>query len=170
MSILLKEKIAKHRNGRYIGLYKCDCGNEYTAVQTKFNSGHNKDCGCRINAKNKKASPEVLRLKQIRKGMLQRCYNEKAEHYDCYGGRGITVCKEWVNDKDTFIKWALSNGYKIDLNEKGINKLSIDRIDNNKGYYSSNCRWVDKSTQMKNRRPYRVGKPKLTIESFDWVI
>jgi len=169
MSLLLKTRVDK-KHGKYINLYKCDCGNMYTAIGSKFKQGRNQDCGCRINAKNKKATKEVLRLKNIWKGMQTRCYNINAEHYMDYGGRGITICDEWKSNKNMFIDWALKNGYKIDLDEKGINKLSIDRIDNNRGYRPENCRWVSKSIQMKNRRRFPVGKPKVTMESFDYCI
>jgi len=72
-----------------------------------------------------------------------RCSNSKYRDYHCYGGRGISVCKEWM----TFIPfkdWALSNGYK-----RG---LEIDRIDNDGNYESNNCRWVTRRQNSMNRR------------------
>lgn len=75
--------------------------------------------------------------------MLQRCENPKNKRYQAYGGRGITVCKEWHNTEN-FIQWALRNGYSDDL--------SIDRIDNDKGYCPSNCQWTTNKTQANNRR------------------
>lgn len=60
-----------------------------------------------------------------------------------YIGRGITMCEEW-NDWNAFKSWAISNGYS--------DTLSIDRIDNNKGYCPQNCRWVDAKTQGENKR------------------
>jgi hypothetical protein len=76
--------------------------------------------------------------------MLKRCYNEKASNYERYGGRGIKMCNKWHNDFLAFQKWALSHGYN--------DGLSIDRINPNDNYCPENCRWVDATTQTRNRR------------------
>ena len=73
--------------------------------------------------------------------MRERCTNPNNKSYHRYGGRGITVCEEW-NDFSLFRKWAIENGYKA--------KLTIDRINNEKGYMPGNCRWVDHKTQNRN--------------------
>lgn len=77
--------------------------------------------------------------------MHYRCENENHSEYKDYGGRGITVCKEWAMDNaQAFISWALENGWK-----KG---LEIDRIDNDKGYSPDNCRFVTRSENCRNKR------------------
>ncbi len=73
-----------------------------------------------------------------------RCYNESVAQYNDWGGRGIKVCYEWLNNRKRFMSWALSNGYE--------NGLQIDRIDNDKGYSPNNCRWVTRQENCKNRR------------------
>ena len=80
--------------------------------------------------------------------MKQRCTNQSCKTYHRYGGRGITVCDEWLNDFHAFEKWAKTHGYQKDL--------TIDRIDNEKGYCPENCRWVTWEVQQNNRRTNRI--------------
>lgn len=74
--------------------------------------------------------------------MRQRCTNPRSKQYHNYGGRGIFVCKEWINSYSTFL---------ADMGEKP-NGLSIDRRDNNKGYDMNNCRWATAKEQRENQR------------------
>jgi len=75
--------------------------------------------------------------------MTQRCWDKNAISYPRYGGRGITVCKSWRNF-DNFAKWALENGFD--------ENLDLDRIDNSKGYYPENCRFITHTENMRNTR------------------
>lgn len=90
------------------------------------------------------------RIYKIWLGMKARCNNPNDKDYNSYGGRGITVCAEWNDNPQTFIEWALANGY--------ADSLTIDRIDVNKGYSPDNCRWADAVTQMRNRRVEKSNK------------
>lgn len=71
--------------------------------------------------------------------MKDRCNNPNCRVFNDYGGRGIKVCEEWLDDFSAFQKWALANGYK--------EGSTIDRKDNDKGYSPDNCRWTDRKVQ-----------------------
>jgi len=73
-----------------------------------------------------------------------KCYRENHQDFKYYGLRGITVCRAWLEDSKTFNEWAVNNGFREDL--------TLDRINNNKGYSPENCRWVEMSVQSRNKR------------------
>lgn len=98
------------------------------------------------------------RLYTTWKGMKRRCNSKNDEKYYCYGGRGIKVCKEWLNDFSVFRYWAMNNGYSDDL--------TIDRINVNGNYEPSNCRWADMETQMNNMTTNRI----LTYKGEDYTM
>lgn len=77
------------------------------------------------------------------RNMRTRCYNSNAKDFKNYGGRGITMCRAWLENKQVFFVWALLNGYK--------DGLQIDRIDNNGNYEPCNCRFVTSKENMQNR-------------------
>lgn len=77
------------------------------------------------------------------KSMKQRCQNPNCSAYHNYGARGISVCDDWQSF-ETFCEWALSSGY-----EPG---LDLDRIDNDRDYTPSNCRWIKRKDNINNRR------------------
>jgi len=76
--------------------------------------------------------------------MKSRCFNTKTKSYMDYGGRGITVCKEWNESFESFKCWALENGYDA--------KLELDRTNNDGSYGPTNCRFVTGLENLKNRR------------------
>lgn len=86
---------------------------------------------------------ERKRLKSIYNGMRLRCYNENNVNYKYYGGKGVTICDEWLLSFENFFDWATNNGY----NEN----LTIDRIDSEKEYSPDNCKWSTKKEQAYNR-------------------
>lgn len=111
-------------------------------------SGHTKSCGCfNRDAAGERGTTHGLykhRLYAIWGSMKSRCLNQKKHNYHHYGGRGITVCPEWLDDAAVFIEWAEANG--------AAPGLQIDRIDNDGGYSPDNCRFVTPKENMNNRR------------------
>lgn len=134
----------------------CDCGNETVVAADHLKNSHTKSCGClnieRARKKNYKNGLSCTKLYYTYKNICNRCNRPANEMYHLYGGRGITVCDEWLgkNGFVNFAKWALENGY-----EEG---LTIDRIDNDKGYSPDNCRWVDRFVQANNKSNNRYVK------------
>lgn len=129
---------------------KCDCGNEVVVIGRNLKNGNTKSCGCIAKEINKncdlfkKHGYSGTKLYAVWKGIIQRCFNKNNKEYKNYGGRGITICREWKNDFVNFYDWAISNGYE--------EKLTIDRINVNGNYEPSNCRWATTKTQSRNRR------------------
>lgn len=84
------------------------------------------------------------RIYEIYTQMKRRCYDIKNKDYHRYGERGIYICSEWLNSYDLFYLWSMENGYD--------DSKSIDRIDPNKEYAPSNCRWATSKEQSRNKR------------------
>lgn len=128
-------------------LCKCDCGNETIVRLEYLRSGHTKSCGClrtdEIVSLNKTHGQCNTKLYRLWSSMLRRCQTKSDSNYPNYGARGIEVCNEW-QDFEFFYDWSMANGYK-----KG---LSIERIDVNGNYEPSNCEWIPRPLQARNKR------------------
>lgn len=149
------------RQGLAAWLCRCDCGRECVVEGAMLRKGNTKSCGCLHSEAARERwtthGQSDSRLNSIWQAMKQRCYNSSNKNYNRYGGRGITVCDEWLNDFKAFYIWAMANGY--DENAP-YGQCTIDRIDNDKGYNPENCRWVDMKTQNNNKSNTKKEKKK----------
>lgn len=126
---------------------KCDCGNEIITETHRLVTGKTRSCGClKQEGNNRRHGKCYSRLNRIYRKMKQRCFNINNPRYSDYGGRGITVCEEWLGENgfENFYEWSMNNGYQDDL--------SIDRLDNDGNYEPDNCRWTTVKEQVRNTR------------------
>ena len=131
-------------------LCQCDCGNLKEVRTDGLTRGTTKSCGCLKVENSYKNLTDKYQFKpkyKVRNRKLYFVWRDIKMRCDDisnkrYGGRGITICNEWLNF-DNFALWALNNGYK--------EGLSIDRINNDGNYEPSNCRWVTMKEQCRNK-------------------
>lgn len=142
------EGAERSKNGQRRLKCQCSCGSIKDYDAHKVKTGHTKSCGCRKSkwiAEAKTTHDARLTLLYSKwSGIKRRCLNPNDSHYHDYGGRGITFCDEWKDDFAAFQEWAFANGYN--------DTLTIERIDVDKGYEPSNCKWIPTKYQAWNKQ------------------
>lgn len=131
---------------------KCDCGKVLEVRRSCLIKGTTKSCGCYKHDRAVEHGKQMFtkhgwygtRVYNIWRLMIDRCENPNCPQYDNYGGRGISLCREWRESPQSFCEWTIENGY--------ADRLSIDRIDVNGDYEPSNCRWITMDEQQTNKR------------------
>lgn len=121
-------------------LCECQCGVHRNVLEGSLVSGRSRGCGCKTNRKYRgKSGTKVYHAWYA---MISRCHKPKDARYADYGGRGITVCERWL----------VFDNFLADMGPSCRPGLSLDRIDNDKGYSPENCRWATTKQQQNNMR------------------
>lgn len=138
---------------------RCECGTERVVSQLTLRNGRSKSCGClkaehvaeaaRVKSRTHGEGGLAVRTPEYRAwaALVNRCCNPKNAAFANYGGRGITVCREWRSDFPAFLEH---------VGRRPSTDHSIDRIDNERGYAPGNVRWATRKEQSNNRRPRAV--------------
>lgn len=159
--------IAKHPELNKHGsvLWQCQCSCDARTVVLKntgdLRSGNTTSCGCARRENTGKmfrkhglhGTPEY----SVWKSIIKRCTNPNFKQYNDYGGRGISICDRWRNSFEAFLE---------DMGPRPSAQHSIERRDNDKGYYKENCFWATKTEQANNTRAnvyYELNGEKFTI-------
>ena len=140
------ERVENNKDGRTMWRCKCECGNDCIILGKNLLNGGTKSCGClkleinrKINRRHGMTNTPLYKKWQV---MNTRCNNPNRDHYQWYGGKGIKVCEEW-RKFENFYDWAMASGYR--------EGLTIERIDINKDYEPSNCKWITLKEQSFNK-------------------
>ncbi len=131
---------------------RCDCGSDFLVPGSEFRAARYISCGCKANGKPRGISRHPLYA--IHHGIVDRCTNPARKDFHRYGGRGVSICPEWL-DLETF---AAAVG------DRPSRRHSLDRIDNEQGYQPGNVRWATPSEQSRNtRRNYFPGQSSIEV-------
>jgi hypothetical protein len=148
--LIVVEKVSFDSNRRARWRCNCDCGKETVAVGAYLRNGHKKSCGCLRKKAHTTHGLSKHPLFTVWQGMRKRCTYLPHKDYHRYGGRGIKVCDEWMNDFVPFYNWAILHRW-----ERG---LQIDRINNDGDYTPLNCRIVTPAINTRNSRVPKINK------------
>jgi hypothetical protein len=132
---------------------RCDCGRDAVVKLNSLRTGYTRSCGCLLSSELRSLRASTHRMSKTRLYWVwvaakRRCHSQRDKSWPIYGGRGISVCAEWMSDFTAFYDWALANGYK--------NGLTIERINNDGNYEPRNCRWATPTEQANNKRTNRL--------------
>ena len=148
--LVIKESSKTDKSRQKFWWCRCDCGNEKEIGGRSLRRGDVVSCGCYGKEQRKKSNTKHGKWKTSEyktwDSMIQRCTNSNRVAYKNYGARGITVCDEWFDFEKFF----------ADMGEKPSVWHSIERINNELGYFKKNCKWATSNEQSQNTRIYKT--------------
>jgi hypothetical protein len=141
-----------------VWLCECDCGNLTDAVGIVLRQGRKRSCGCLkkdVSAQSGRRSATHGHARQGAKTpewvawhtMRYRCLNPRSKKWVDYGGRGITVCDDWTNSFENFLR---------DMGYRPSPRHTLERKNNELGYSKNNCVWATMIEQSNNRRSTKM--------------
>jgi hypothetical protein len=141
LTIVSEAPISKLPSGQAVRSFncKCECGTEKVIKLVHLTKGKTVSCGCKSITKGGEGGTHLCKLWRSLKYRTSETFIDRKAYFD----KGITVCDEWKDNWENFKEWALNNGYD--------KKLQIDRIDNSKGYFPDNCKFVTLTENQRNR-------------------
>ena len=135
-------------------LFKCNCGKEKIICANSVIRGSTKSCGCLSKKlfieRTKTHGMRNTRIYETWAGMKKRCFNKNCKSYKNYGGRGITICEKWLKFENFYEDMGKS--YENHVKKFEEKNTTVDRKNNDKGYYKENCKWSTRKEQANNRR------------------
>lgn len=139
---------------------QCSCGERTVVATGHLRNGHTQSCGC-LSQERKlvhggSGTKEYLAWDNIK----QRCLNPRHKYFVYYGGRGITICERWRSSFANFL---------ADVGPAPGSQFTIERIDNEFGYFPGNVKWATRREQMLNtRRTNRLTLQGVTRTRTEW--
>jgi len=158
--------VGKSKDSTIMWLCNCECGGTATVRSYALRNGATRSCGClqvkhivRLGKNNKRHGMAGNTTYKSWQHMKERCHKPNTTDYHRYGGRGITVCKRWLESFDNFLQ-------DMGVKPEG---LTIDRIDNDGNYTPENCRWATLRQQANNTRANKhITHNGITLTQAQW--